>query len=411
MSEALEPISPISFEEIAGEQQQAPPAVIPPAPATPAPAPKTEVEAPVSLENLFGSVEPKPADTPPVEGEEPPINPEEKGLPARLREELSRSKKEAREQADTLRQEAEEYRARYRELEEQFDMFRREMSVTDPNHAPEVIEATSNLERNVTNISKTLPPQIARSFRKNAKAFIDAYGQLGDINDAEYDKKHEELSRALAREFGGHSDEIMRTLPSLSELAEKLNTAVSSASIASSDVLVTRALKAHQDSAKMFDDVVTGTLSYSDEVAKADPYNPRNIVSNLIKQAPDFASKSKQLTEYLRSGLVPPAPLSREAEVGMTPEDKRQAITLMNQNFAQTSQNIYANTPLAFHAQLALPHITRMYAEMKQKYDALVGSAPSETRQSGQDHQDPAKPSEPPVNGVRPITMEELIQQ
>ncbi len=410
-AEPIAPISPISFEEIQGTPTPPPQAPAAPAPAAPAPASPEPAKANV-LENIFGAPKEPVPDNP---NPEPPANDEptdgDKGVPAKLREELARTKKEAREQADRLRQEREELARQNAELAEQFDAFRREVSVTDPTQAPEVLEASGNLSRQIGAISKTLPPTVARAFLSKAKGFIDAYGQLGEITDQGYDNRHEELSRALAKEFGAHSDEIMRTLPSLNDMAEKVKGAVASASSSSGDVLTHRAYKAHNEANKMFDEVVGATLSFSDELAKADPYSARNIISSLIAQTPEFAEKSKQLTEYLRSGLVPPAPLSPEAEIGMTPEQRRAAVMAQSQNFSQTSQNIYANTPLAFHSQLALGQITQMYVELKHKYEAIVSSSPSPSRTSGADIQNPGEPAPAPINGVRPITMEEIVNQ
>lgn len=408
--EPIPALTPITFQDI-NSPGAVPEPAIPAGPVTPPvsqepPTPPTPDPKP-SLDGLFGAPTPPPTD-PPNPTDPPPDNTEDKSLPAKLRAELAEARRAARAKEDEWRQKFEEESARAREVEEQFDVFRREMSITDPTQAPEVVSATGALNHSIDQISRTLPPTVARAFMKNARSHVDAYGQLGDINDPGYDKRHEELSRALAKEFGTHGDEVMRRLPELSEMANKVKTAVASAASSSGEQLTQRARQTHENSAQMFTKVVEGTLSYSDELAKADPLNVRNIIANLIKQVPEFSDQSKQITEYLRAGLVVPAPLSPEAEVGLTPEQRRVAISAQAQNFTQTSQNIYENTPLAFHAQAALPFITEMYVKLKKDYDAIVGSAPSPGPNAGRLDQPPSPPSEGPVQGIRPITMEEI---
>lgn len=410
-AQPIEPITPITFGEIQGNQPAVQPDPIQnqaPAQDQPAPDAKPVVDEPkASLEGIFGAPNPPPAE-PAATDTAPPADNEDKSLPAKLRAELAEARKAARQAEDEWRQKYEEATAAAKQTEESLEMFRREMAVTDPTLAPEVVEATGLLTRSIDQIGRTLPPTVARAFMKNARTHVDAYSQLGDINDPGYDKRHEELSRALARDFGAHGDEVMRRLPELNEMADKVKLAVKSASSSSGEQLTQRARQTHENSAKMFSAVVEGSLSYNEELAKADPMNVRNIVANLIRQVPEFAETSKQITEYLRSGLVVPAPLSPEAEIGLTPEQKRAALAAQSQNFTQTSQNIYENTPLAFHAQAALPIVTDMYLKLKKDYDAIVGSSPSPSNASGRVDTAPQAEPQPLVNGIRPITMEEI---
>lgn len=409
-SATLEPVPTISFDEITGGQPtpvQAPPAqpVDQPNNDTPAPQPSpAKPEESINLQSLFGPPSEKPADPPAPNADEKP----DASVPALLRAELSKKNNELKQLEAKWKGELAEKERLLQEQADQFDTFRRELSVTDPSLSPEVATASDNLNRQIDKIVKTLPPTQAREFTKNAKPLIDEYSNLGGINDAGYDDRHEALRSKLVKQYGQYADDVMRNLPNLEERANEIKQAVSNASSMSSDVLADRARKTHKESLTQFEDALTRTLTHSDELAKADPFASRNVISALIDGSPEFKETSERLVNFLKMGMVPPQPLSPEAESGMTPDQKKLAVHQQAEAYQRASQEIFQNAPIAYHALASLPIVTKAYHDLKKQYDALLGSSPSESRQSGPENQQPTPQANDNPNGLKPITLAEI---
>lgn len=400
-------VTPISLDEINGGEPQTPPAQAGPQP-TELPKPKEQEQETVDFAKLFTKEEPNPA------GSQPPAEVQEKdqdeSLPSKLRAEISRKNQEIRKVEADLKAEIAEKDRQLAEINDQFDLFRREVSVTDPQLAPEVVNASSSLNKSIDRVSKTLPPAAAREFLKNAKALVDEWSGLGDINDAGYDDRYEALRAKLVKGYGSHADEVLKQLPGLEEKVSAIKDAVRSAASNSTDVLSERALKSHKESRDLFQKSLEATLTPSAELSKADPYAARNIIAGLIQGSPEFKEVSERLVGFLEQGMVPPAPLSKEAEAGLTPDQRKHAVVLQGQTYQNASGEIYRNAPIAYHALAALPIVAKALHDLKREYDALVGTSPTETRKSGED-QSVTKPKEAPSNpnGIRPITMEEIM--
>lgn len=402
-------LEPISLNELSGASPEPTPAPAPTPTPTTQPEPKQDAPTPKALDGLFESREEHTPKS--TEDDQTTDTPDEKGALARLREEISRKHKEKQEAEQRYQSELEQTRKQYEELQARFEDYRRDTAITDPTQAPEVVEAAMSYEQSVAKVSKTLPPNVARSFLKNAKSLVDQFGNLGDLHDPEYDKRYEELQTRMKREFGIHSDEVMKNMPSLEEMASRVKDAVRTATEVSGDVQRTRSLKTHQQSAQTFDTSLKETLEFSPELANADPFAARNIVSTMIAQSPEFKEKSDKLLGFLRQGLVLPPPLSPEATKGLTQDQVAEAEANLRSNFAGASSEIYKNTALAYHSLLALPAVTRMYKDLKDKYDALIASSPSESQSSGRDLTPQTKTQEPEgPEGLRKITMEEIMR-
>lgn len=398
-------LEPISFGELSGAAP-APSAPAAPAPdAPPVPAAPEKPESKAGLDGLFGEP-PAPAPTP--DSQDTP--PEDKGLPAALRAQIAQTKKEKLELEQQLEAVQENARKEYDELKAAFESYQRDTAITDPTQAPEVVQAATSFENTVTKVSKTLPPNVARTFLKNAKSLVDQFSQLGDLHDPDYDKRYEELQNRMKQNFGHHADEVMKSMPSLDEMASRVKDAVRMATEVSGDVQRTRSLKTHQQSAQTFDAAVRETLSFSEELAAADPFSARNVVASMISQSPEFQERSQKLLGYLRQGLVLPGPLSAEAVKGLTQDQIREAEANIHGSFAGASSEIYQNTALAYHSMLALPGVTKMLKEYKDKYEALLASSPSEGPRAGRVDTPPAAKKDEAPDGMRPITMEEIMR-
>lgn len=401
-------VTPITLDEIKGDiTPDSPPEKSPevqPPPSQADQKPKEGEEAP-DFASLF-SAEEKPKE----EGTE--VAPADKAdLPAHLRAQLSRKSQEMREAEARYQADLAERDRQIAELNDQFDLFRREVSVTDPQLAPEVVQASSEMTRSIERISKTLPPAAAREFLKNAKGLVEEYSSLGGINDQGYDERYEAFRGKLTKGFGGYADDVMRQLPGLEDKVAAIKQAVQAASNNSGDILAQRALKSHKESMGLFQNSLEATLTPSAELSKADPYASRNIISGLIQGSPEFKEVSERLVGFLEKGMVPPAPLSKEAEAGMTPEQKQQTIRQQGQEFQNVSQEIFRNAPIAYHALAALPIVTKAYHEAKRQLDALAGLSPVETRKSGEADASSEPKNEASVDGFRPITMEEILKE
>lgn len=408
LPEAVDPeITPITLEEINGDTPPEKPSEKPSEPQSP-PAPaeqkSEEGEESPDFASLFSAEE--------KTKEEPDNASADKAdLPAHLRAQLSRKSQEMREAEARYQADLAERDRQIEELKDQFDLFRREVSVTDPQLAPEVVQASSEMTRAIDRISKTLPPAAAREFLKNAKGLVEEYSSLGSINDQGYDERYEAFRGKLTKGFGGYADDVMRQLPGLEDKVAAIKQAVQAASNNSGDILAQRALKSHKESMDLFQNALEATLTPSAELSKADPYASRNIIAGLIQGSPEFKEVSQRLVGFLEKGMVPPAPLSKEAESGMTPEQRQQTIHQQGQDFQNVSQEIFRNAPIAYHALAALPIVTKAYHDAKRKLDALAGLSPVETRKSGEADA-PAEPKqETPVDGFRPITMEEILKE
>lgn len=399
-------LEPISFSELSGATPAPSPTPAPAPEPTPAPAAPDKPDAKGGLDGLFG----EPATPPPVEeGQDPPA--EDKGLPAALRAQIAQTKKEKLELEQQLEAITEASRKEYDDLKAEFESYRRDTAITDPTQAPEVVQAATSFENTVAKVSKTLPPNVARTFLKNAKSLVDQFSQLGDLHDPDYDKRYEDLQNRMKQNFGHHADEVMKSMPSLDEMASRVKDAVRMATEVSGDVQRTRSLKTHQQSAQTFDAAVRETLSYNEELAAADPFSARNVVASFLAQSPEFQERSQKLLGYLRQGLVLPGPLSADAVKGLTQDQIREAESNIHGSFAGASSEIYQNTALAYHSMLALPGVTKMLKEYKDKYEALIASSPSEGPGAGRvDNPPPASKKDEAPDGFRAITMDEIMR-
>lgn len=375
-----------------------------PAPVAPAPADTPPVVDP--LAGLFGgppAVNPEPPA--PVPADEPPAD----ATPQWYREAIKRNTDtfaQRQAEADSARIRAEEEAA---QLREQLAAAHQEQVLIDPMQSPDVQQLSAHLTNEIKGVARALSPKAAREFLSTGKPLIEKYSALGEVYDEGYDDRYQELRKEVNATYGADADEVFRNLHRLSGIAADMRSKVIEATGNSEEIMHTRMERAHLEAARGLDDIYGSTLAFSEELSKANPFAPQNVISRLIDGVPEFKQHSDQIKAMLKGSLIPPRPLSRTQLAAMTPEQRNQAQAQRNQHYQEAYQGVYKAIPLALHALAALPIITEQLAQAKQREASLRALMPNPpppgTIPTGGPA--PAVPA-PPSGGFRPITAAEL---